>query len=165
MAYVIRLSAGVLAVPLGEEFAMTQIPSGILADTVGPRLSTAWGMALAGAGAFLFAAAALLPPPLPKGTLMFLLFGLGFFAGALVVPWTTAKELNSPRHTGLAIAVMNTAAFLAVAVLTSSMGWALDGPASLHGAEGWGRALLLPLGMAAAGLIGALFTPETFGRQ
>ena len=379
MAYVIRLSAGVLAVPLGEEFAMTagdfglmssmifyaytlmQIPSGILADTVGPRLSVVWGMALAGGGAFLFAAAeslsllfvgrvlmgvgvsgafvctikylaenfegdrfstlaginslvgnwgglnaqaplammvaflawrasfvllggvcltltlltlvlvprderrpfslsglgqslksvlakpgmypatlsymasqscflalsgtwgvswlravhgldgaglmtvmvagimvgapfigrlsdrwrsrkkplclfavghtllwvaaALAPPPLSKITLAALLFGLGFFAGALVVPWTTAKELNSPQHTGLAIAVMNTAAFFAVAVLTSSIGWTLDGGGPLSASESWRGALFLPLGTAAAGLLGAFLTPETFGKQ
>ena len=75
MAYVLRLSAGVLAAPLGREFGLTagtfglmssmvfyaytlmQVPVGILADTAGPRLTVAWGMAAAGAGALLFASA------------------------------------------------------------------------------------------------------------
>ncbi len=73
MAYVLRLSAGILADALGKEFALMastfgvmssmvfyaytfmQIPVGILADTRGPRFTVSWGMAVAGTGALVFA--------------------------------------------------------------------------------------------------------------
>ena len=79
MAYVLRLSAGVLREPLAAEFALSassfglmssmvfyaytllQIPSGVLADTRGVRSTVACGMALAGAGSLLFASARSLP--------------------------------------------------------------------------------------------------------
>ena len=79
MAYVLRLSAGVLREPLSAEFTLSassfglmssmvfyaytllQIPSGVLADTRGVRSTVAGGMALAGAGALLFASARSLP--------------------------------------------------------------------------------------------------------
>ncbi|MDD3918243.1 MAG: MFS transporter [Synergistaceae bacterium] len=109
-----------------------------------------WGaLLLSGSGISLYALA---------GTL----FSLGFFAGALVLPWSMAKEMNPPEFTGVAIALLNTAAFLAVAVLTSLMGVALDAAAGLSAEGAWRAALLLPFGVSVLGLWGAFASPETF---
>ncbi len=99
-----------------------------------------------------------LPLPVLSGTL----FSLGFFAGALVLPWSMAKEMNPPQFTAVAIALLNTAAFLAVAVLTSMMGVALDAAAGLSVDAAWRVSLLLPFAVSVAGLGGALASPETF---
>ena len=52
-------------------------------------------------------------------------------------------------------------AFLAVAVLTSSMGRVLEGAAALEPGDAWRHALLLPLAVSAAGLVGAELTADT----
>lgn len=149
---------------------MTLMAGGVMAGAVAAgKLSDRWGSRkkplclFALAHFFLWGLLVFLPSPFPRPGLAVLLGGLGFFAGALVIPWSVAKELNPPNHTGLSIAVMNTAAFLAVAVLTSSMGWALDGAAELAPGDAWRHVLLLPLAVSAAGLVGAVLTPETFG--
>jgi len=75
MAYLLRLSAGVLRIPLEADFSLSatafgamssmvfyaytlmQIPVGVLADSKGVRFTVTSGMTAAGAGAFIFAMA------------------------------------------------------------------------------------------------------------
>jgi hypothetical protein len=59
--------------------------------------------------------------------------------------------------------MMNTVAFLSVALLTSAMGKVIGG-VSPAGLQVWRNVLFLPFAVAAAGLAGALLAPETFGR-
>ena len=68
----------------------------------------------------------------------------------------------NPPGSQAAIALLNTAAFLAVAVLTSLMGVALDAAAGLSVEAAWRAALLLPFGVSVLGLWGAFASPETF---
>lgn len=91
-----------------------------------------------------------------------LFFFLGFFAGSIVISWAIAKEMN-PSCTGLAVAVINTAAFFGVAVVTSLIGVLLDMGAHLPAAEAYRNAFLLPLAAAVAGFVLSLIAPETFG--
>ncbi|HRX27023.1 MAG TPA: MFS transporter, partial [Aminivibrio sp.] len=151
---------------------MTLLAAGVMAGAVAAgKLSDLWRSRkkplclFALAHFFMWGLLVYLPGPFPRPGLAVLLGGLGFFAGALVIPWSVARELNFPEHTGLSIAVMNTVAFLAVAVLTSSMGRVLDSAAAMPPADAWRHVLLLPLAVSAAGLVGALLTPETFGRK
>jgi len=149
---------------------MTLMAAGIMAGAVAAgRISDLWRSRkkplcfFAFVHVCLWAALVFLPSIQGPLSLSLLLFGLGFFAGALVIPWSMAREMNPAEHTGLSIAVMNTVAFLAVAVLTSVMGSVLDGAALLPPGEAWRNVMLLPLGTAGAGLAGAVFAPETFG--
>ncbi|NLA90654.1 MAG: MFS transporter [Synergistaceae bacterium] len=91
-----------------------------------------------------------------------LFFFLGFVAGSIVVSWAIAKEMN-PGHMGLAVAVINTAAFFGVAVITSLIGVFLDMGAALPAREAYRNAFLLPLGGAAIGFALSFMAPETFG--
>ena len=151
---------------------MTLLAAGVMAGAVAAgKLSDLWRSRkkplclFALAHFFMWGLLVYLPGPFPRPGLAVLLGGIGFFAGALVIPWSVARELNFPEHTGLSIAVMNTVAFLAVAVLTSSMGRVLDSAAAMPPADAWRHVLLLPLAVSAAGLVGAVLTPETFGRK
>ncbi len=111
-------------------------------------------------GAFTFFGATV--PPLVLGALFFC---LGFFSGFLVLPWSMGKELNHPSRTGLAISVLNTFAFLGVAVLTSLIGVLIDGGAGLPAVQAYRNAFLLPFGVAVAAFAAALAAPETYGRR
>ena len=91
-----------------------------------------------------------------------LFFFLGFFAGSIVISWAIAKEMN-PGRTGLAVAVINTAAFFGVAVVTSLIGVLLDMGAALPAREAYRNAFLLPLGAAVVGFALSMIAPETFG--
>ena len=151
---------------------MTLMAAGVMAGAVAAgRLSDMWRSRkkplclFTLAHTFLWAVLVFSPSPLAPLSLALLLSGLGFSAGALVIPWSMAREMNPAEHTGLSIAMMNTVAFLAVAVLTSSMGRVLEGAAALEPGDAWRHALLLPLAVSAAGLVGAVLTPETFGRK
>lgn len=150
---------------------MTLMAAGVMAGAVAAgRLSDMWRSRkkplclFALAHTSLWGALVFFPPPLAPTSLALLLSGLGFSAGALVIPWSMAREMNPAEHTGLSIAMMNTVAFLSVALLTSAMGKVLDGGLSPAGLRVWRNVLFLPLAAAAAGLAGALFSPETFGR-
>mgnify|MGYP000934985523 FL=1 len=111
-------------------------------------------------GAFTFFGATV-----PSSVLGVLLFCLGFFSGFLVIHWSMGKELNPPSRTGLAISVLNTFAFLGVALLTSLIGVLLDAGAGLPIAQAYRNAFLLPFGVAVAAFVAALEAPETYGRR
>lgn len=101
----------------------------------------------------------------PAAVLAPFFFFLGFFGGSLVIYWTVAKELNTAGTTGLSIALINTATFLSVAILTSLIGFALDWGSVLPPAIAYRNAFTLQLAMAAAGFFASLFIPESFGRR
>lgn len=113
----------------------------------------AWGL-------FVFFGASFLAPLLGP-----FFFSLGFFGGSLVVYWTVAKELNTAGTTGLSIALINTANFLSVAVLTSLIGFVLDWGEALPPAVAYRNAFTLQLAMAVLGFISSFFVPESFGRR
>ncbi len=59
-------------------------------------------------------------------TLRMLFLLLGFSNACFVLSWSVAKEQSSEKYTGLAISILNTAGFLAIAITTSAMGVVID---------------------------------------
>ena len=129
------------------------------------RRTHKWLALLVGVQALLWTIFVFFGASLPQGILAPFFFFLGFFGGALVISWAIAKELNPPETTGLSIALINTAAFLSVAVLTSLIGFVLDWGSALPPAEAYRNAFALQLSVAAAGFAASLFVPESFGRR
>lgn len=62
----------------------------------------------------------------PQIILKPLFFVLGFASMAFVLTWAIVKEINNPRYTGMAVALVNTVGFLGVALITTAMGMILD---------------------------------------
>ncbi len=81
--------------------------------------------------------------------------------------WASAKELNSPRYSGIAISLANTSGFLAVGLLQPLVGWLLDRAAAGAAYTGThyipGIALLTVF--AGIGFGAALFVQETHCRN
>ena len=92
---------------------------------------------------------------------------MGASVCGLTLSWACAKELNSPRYSGIAISVVNTSGFLAVGLLQPLVGWLLDRSAAGAAYTGAhyvpGIALLAVF--AGIGLAGALFVRETHCRN
>jgi len=51
---------------------------------------------------------------------------LGFSAGAFVLTFAGAKEVVAPALAGMAVALVNTGAFLGAALLQPLLGWVMD---------------------------------------
>ncbi len=99
---------------------------------------------------------------------------MGVAAPGFTLAWSCAKEVNPPRHAGMAISVANTGGFLAAGILQPLAGALLDWSksATVSAAEGGAGSALatmadfrLALSVLAAfaviGLAGALFIRET----
>jgi sugar phosphate permease len=109
-------------------YAFMQIPSGILSDTMGPRLTVALGAAVMGAGAILFGIA---PNLFFCYAGRFLIgFGVSVFmvnTMRICVEWFRPDELG--RMNGLTTAVGGVGALLAatpLALLSGLLGWRLS---------------------------------------
>ena len=97
----------------------------------------------------------------PLALLRPLFFVMGVTSTAFILTWAVAKEINPPRYTGMAVALVNTVAFFGAAMITTAMGFILDRMA--------GAALLLQyravfsfaLACSLFGIACALFMPET----
>ncbi|MEW6724006.1 MAG: MFS transporter [Bacillota bacterium] len=106
-------------------YAVMQIPSGILADYVGPRLTAALGMLVAAAGSLLFAIAAV-PAPALVGRL---LVGLGvsvIFVSTLKIQAEWFRPREFATISGLTSVVGNIGGILAttpLALLVTFVGW------------------------------------------
>lgn len=106
-------------------YTVMQIPSGILADTIGPRLTVTVGTLLAAAGAALFALASGLPAAFAGRFLT----GLGVSVVFVAVQksqttWFRTREFGT--ITGLTSTVGNTGAIVAatpLAYLVAAIGW------------------------------------------
>lgn len=97
-------------------------------------------------------------------------FGLlGFGAGAFVLTFAAAKEVVIPALSGMAIALVNTGAFLGAAILQPALGWIMDlswsGALSnglrIYGAADYQVAFKVLLGGAVVALIASVFLHET----
>ena len=92
---------------------------------------------------------------------------MGVAAPGFTLAWSCAKEVNPPRHAGMAISVANTGGFLAAGILQPLAGALLDWGKGVNGIHGAGTLddFRLALGalaaFAVAGLAGALFIRET----
>jgi MFS family permease len=90
---------------------------------------------------------------------------MGVVMTGFSLAWACAKEVNRPRYAGMAVAVVNTGAFVAAGVLQPLVGWVLDrsagGAANAVTLELFRPALLVLGGFTLIGVIGALFIRET----
>jgi len=88
---------------------------------------------------------------------------MGLSVCGMTLSWACAKELNSPRYSGIAISLVNTSGFLAVGLLQPLVGWLLDrsaGGAPYTGAHYLPGIVVLAL-FAGIAVAGALFIRET----
>ncbi|HJS75357.1 MAG TPA: MFS transporter [Vicinamibacteria bacterium] len=85
--------------------------------------------------------------------------GLGITASGFFLSWVTAKEVSSPRFSGMAVSLVNCGGFLAVGILQPTIGWVLD-----H-SEGPEAAYRIGIGLLAAtaflAVIASFYIPET----
>lgn len=92
---------------------------------------------------------------------------MGACLSGFTLAWACAKELNAPRHSGMAISLVNTGGFLAVGLLQPAVGWLIDRSAAgaplaaAHFVPG----MALLTAFALIGLAGAWFMPETHCRN
>jgi predicted MFS family arabinose efflux permease len=99
-----------------------------------------------------------------------LLAAMGFAAAGMTVSWACSKEVNAPQYAGIATGVVNMGIFLGPAVTQPAVGWVLDlgrgagKVATAHAPQEWQRGLLVLAGLAAFGLVNALFVRETRAR-
>lgn len=106
----------------------------------------------------------------PASLALFALMGLA--ASGFTLVWAAAKEVNRPALAGMATSVVNTGAFLGSAILQPVVGWLMDrgwdgrviDGARVYSEANYRTGFGLMAAFALAGLIGALFVRETYGR-
>jgi predicted MFS family arabinose efflux permease len=84
---------------------------------------------------------------------------LGVSASGFFLSWVTAKEVNSPRFSGMAVSLVNSGGFIAVGILQPTIGWLLDRSENQEGAFRLG--ILMLAGFAFVAVAGSFFIPET----
>jgi len=145
-------------------FAIAQAGIGALSDRIGRRRPLIVASALIYLGCWIawLSGVAALP-----GAAYAVSIVMGASVCGLTLSWSCAKEVNPPNYSGIAISLVNTAAFLAVGILQPAVGWLLD-----RGAQGAGSAsalyvpgIALLTACAVIGLAGALFVRETHCRN
>jgi len=84
---------------------------------------------------------------------------LGVSASGFFLSWVTAKEVNPPRFSGIAVSLVNSGGFLAVGILQPTIGWLLDRSDDQEGAFRLG--ILTLAGVSLLAVLGSFFVPET----
>jgi MFS family permease len=110
-------------------------------------------------------------PPLPA--LYLLCFLMGFFSGTMTITFTLAKEINPPRYSGSAIAVINSGGFLSIAILQPLLGYLLDlrwdgvmrEGVKIFPQAAYAAAFRFCLAILALAIIGAFLARETRGKN
>jgi MFS family permease len=87
----------------------------------------------------------------PVATLM------GIVVSGFSLSWACAKEVNAPRHAGMATSVANVGGFLAAGILQPLVGWVLD----VSAPGDFRPALAVLVLFTCSGLAGAWFIRET----
>ncbi|MGH9390803.1 MAG: MFS transporter [Vicinamibacteria bacterium] len=88
---------------------------------------------------------------------------LGVSSSGFFLSWVTAKEVNAPRFSGMAVSLVNSGGFLAVGILQPTIGWLLDRSETQEAAFRVG--ILLLAGFAFLAVVGSFFIPETHCRN
>jgi len=101
----------------------------------------------------------------PMAVLKPALFVMGVASMAFLVCLAVAKEINSPRYTGVAVSVLNTGTFLGAALYPPAMGFMIDILQGYPPVTQYRGALALCLAGAVAGLCLVLKVPETHCRN
>jgi sugar phosphate permease len=109
--------------------------------------------------------------PGPIGYLLFAFLGFMFTGG--VVTFAAAKEVIHPALAGTATSLINIGSFLGTLIMQPLFGWVLDltwngtmtGNIRVYSAGNYHTAMLLIIGYAVIGFIGASQVKETYGRN
>jgi MFS family permease len=83
---------------------------------------------------------------------------LGITASGFFLSWVTAKEVSSPRFSGIAVSLVNCGGFLAVGILQPTIGWVLD---RSEGPEAYRTGIGLLAATAFLAIIASFYIPET----
>jgi sugar phosphate permease len=108
------------------------------------------------------------PGSLAPATLLALCFGLGFGSGAMALVFACVREVNLPRHTGVAIGFPNAVAFLGIALAQWGLGAVLDrrwqgllaGGVRLYSGDAYREAFLVCAALASGALVAACLVTE-----
>jgi sugar phosphate permease len=151
-------------------FATGTLVDGWLSDRLGRRkplvVISTWLYLLA---CLLFAFA-----PWQPGPLGFALFALmGFSTGGFIIMYASARELVEPAVAGMALALVNTGAFLGAALIQPLFGWVMDlhwdgrvvNGVRVYAPGDYHAGLLLLLGCAVLAVIASSRLRETYGRN
>ena len=151
-------------------FAVSTLLAGWLSDRLGRRKP------MIIASTLLYTAACLglayLPwNPGPIGMALFIL--LGFSPGGFIILYASAKEVIAPAVSGMAIALVNTGAFLGAALIQPLFGWVMDlswdgtvvNGVRVYTATDYHAGFLLMLGCAALAMVAAARIRETYCRN
>lgn len=153
-AYSVYLVLGIMFGGIITGWISDRIGSRKIPMVAGSLIHTAlWALLIAGTGA----------PPIHWVKVIFL--ALGLTNTVFVLAWSVAREITSEKYTGLAIAAINTAGFLSIALTTSAIGWTLDISSALPPAGAFQRAFILPLVLSGLSFLSALCVPETGFRR
>lgn len=93
----------------------------------------------------------------PPGWTYFTATLMGIVVSGFSLSWACAKEVNAPRHAGMATSLANIGGFLAAGILQPLVGWVIDASAPGDFRPALGVLALF----ACSGLAGALFIRET----
>lgn len=104
-------------------FAIGAFAIGIVSDRIGRRRPLLLGGIVVYAVLWL---PLLAVAPLARGVSLALFAAIGLAGSCFTLVWAVAKEVNRPALSGMATSVVNTGAFLGVALLQPLVGWAMD---------------------------------------
>lgn len=97
----------------------------------------------------------------PQALLRPLFFVMGVTSTAFILTWAVAKEINVPRYTGMAVALVNTVAFGGAALITTVMGVILDRMPDATPLVQYRALFSFALACSLFGIACALLIPET----
>jgi MFS family permease len=111
--------------------------------------------------------------PLAPGFLPLMCFLIGLGSSVVVVVFATIREVNDPRHVGVALGFHNLPTFLSFGIMQWVTGLVLDrywdgalvAGARVYGADAYRAAFALCLLLAAGAFVSACLAPETRGRN
>jgi MFS family permease len=130
-------------------------------------------LALSGLNLATWAAVVVPSVPVAPALLPLLCFLFGLGSSVVVLVFAAIREVNDPRHVGVALGFHNLPTFLSFGVMQWVTGLVLDrhwdgalaAGARVYGADAYRAAFALCLLMAAAAFVSACLAPETRGRN
>lgn len=151
-------------------FAVGTLAAGWISDRLGRRKPVVFtGVLLYALSCVLLTYASWTPGPAA-----FALFALmGFGAGGFIVLYASAKELTNPSLSGMALALVNTGAFLGAAIIQPLFGGLIDltwdgkivDGVRVYAASDYRNGFLMMLGCAALAIVAASRLRETYCRN